>query len=180
MLGLGLCLQSQSGKPKKTIINLLGSYGNFGTDADSDGLGDGWANYGITNVSMQDNIQTYTATAQWSAIRYFFNKDINHTYYACAWIKSTNKTTLQLRDDTSIALLGINTVAGLWNFVSGAGSFASNGANTRLVIYDDTATTHYPVQVKKVFLIDLTMSGKTKDEMDAIVQANDYFESVIV
>ena len=176
MLGLGLGLGLQNGRARKTIVNLLGSYGNFAMDSNADGLADGWTNYGVINPSTQDFTQTFTATAQWSAIRYTASKNIDITYYACAWIKSTNKTILQLKDDAGVAILGINQVVGTWNFISGAGTFASNGANTRLVIYDDTTTTHNPIQVKQVFLIDLTQCGKSKEEMDAIVQNNGYFD----
>lgn len=162
----------------KTIVNLLGTDGNFTTDTDVDGLGDGWVATDAT-VSMASNEQTFTATATSGNIKY--NKTgltSGHKLYACCYVKATAAA-------SKIQLIGIDGTP----YHSGGGSYEFlSGTTTLGVTYNelkirDLRTSAWTdVNVKLVHMFDLTAifgSGNepSKIEMDSFMRTHAYLES---
>ena len=63
--------------------------------------------------------------------------------------------------------------------------YATNYSYVRQDIYNEAGSINYAgngenISFKKLFVINLTKAGKTKAEMDAIVQSNGYFESISI
>lgn len=84
-----------------TLVNLLGKYGNFETDSNSDGLADGWIKWSNEECSLTSGI--IGTNSQYAYIIYesgtqalsspFINFVSNHTYFFSVYMKTATDDT---------------------------------------------------------------------------------------
>ena len=187
MLGLGLGLQN--GRARKTIINLLYPYGNFETL-------DGWTLSGTGTIEAS-SIRSKTGQ---KALHYVLvnqgkyididvpGGNVGDVLYCSAWGYRVSGTAVNLAvrmcdygsAANTFAVMSkeaINASNNNWVFSSATKTLVTNGVRIRIGSGD---LINMEVFYDALFLINLTQSGKTKAEMDAIVQNSDYFESISI
>jgi hypothetical protein len=164
------------------LLNALGTYGNFASDSDADGLANGWVNANST-VSLASNEQSVTALGQYSGIYVPTNVTgiIGHVYYYCAlcYGKTSINLKLQIASTTNLALANITTPDS-WEFVS---NIYSNTLYEGLLLFkisDHAASGFTESKFKSVYVFDLTDifgagNEPTKSQMDAYMDTDPAF-----
>lgn len=161
-------------KPKTfTLTNKLGTDGNFINSAG--GLGSGWGTFQAGVLSVLNNIQHYTATAQYGQVSHGISAVNTHKYYGCVFFKSSSNTvTFEMRDGAFPTNVVANS--GNNNFEFASILLTASSTNTgNIKVVDSRASGWNEIQFKLVVVLDLTAIfgvGKepTKATMDYKIQ----------
>jgi hypothetical protein len=162
------------------LVNLLGDYGNFGTDSDSDGLADGWAipvGGSLSSKSIADNKQTFTPSSLYGGIFALTTQvSTNDILYACAKIATTGANVHLVVNsyDSGIGTTMQVPPSGVSSFVSVLQ--ATNHTIMRIVIQNRNSSDYKAIIAEKVFWFNLTKAFGAGNEpsqatMDTFMQA---------
>lgn len=175
-----------------SVSNILGSDGNFETDSNADGLGDGWTSASVTSLSMSGNTQSFTATQSAGyIIRSIPSYTTGNVYYACAYVKADNSSTRFSLRNTEGTLLNLTSHTGsnTFEFLSAHITMTSGITSWQVRISNNSASNWTATQVKQVFYLDLTAifgAGKEPNKqymdwlMKDLIGKNTYFSSMSV
>jgi hypothetical protein len=172
-----------AGKP---LVNLLGAEGNFETDSNSDGLGDGWTKGGSATAvfTMANNEQTIAVTGEAGSSIIerpaVFTKD--NVFYACCEVDSTiqyalirfrnvNKG-LNVQQEIGVSLKGFISIY--------YKSVIDDDETSNFAVGFLGSSTPYTMKYKKVFLFNLTDSHgagnePTQTALDNFMKIQGYF-----
>jgi hypothetical protein len=166
---------------KPILVNLLNRMGNFETDADSNGMADGWKSLlaSVPVKSMVNNIQSVTPTARYQALSaQNLPFGVGDKVYACVWMRTAGGLNSAYQ-----SIIGVETLyggSGNFEFLSGL-STATATTHNYDVITSKLASDWVAIEVKLAYVFNLTKvfgAGKepTKTAMDAFMQAQtEYF-----
>jgi hypothetical protein len=170
----GIVVTNNNSPHPATLTNLLNPDGNFSKDTNLDGVGDGWSQYGMSAMSIVNNIQSFTPTMQYASLKHTTPSTIGHVFYYCAFIKSSKTGT---RLCIQVAPSNQSRHTGSGNFELKSIYFISQNQNSHFTIDDDSASSWGQIQVKNCFAFDLTSyygvgAEPTKQYMDVLIQNN--------
>ena len=153
---------------------MLSYDGNFQSDSNSDGLGDGWSSSGATSLSMTNNEQNFTPTVQYGRIIHNFSRNAGEVIYVCAYIKSST-TSIFLQTDNGGSNVNVSySNLGSYQFLSA--QYTANGpTDSARIVYGLTAG-FSNISTKLFYVFNLTAifgAGKelSKTQMDTFMQA---------
>jgi hypothetical protein len=165
---------------KPILRNLFGTIGNFEQDSDSDGLADGWTrSSGLIPCSLENNIQSFTPSAQYHNVKSDFSIPTNHVGYWCLYIQ-TLAPSIYIQTPVSDGT-GNNINPGTSEDFMFVSRRSDSFSGTTIQIATSSTTSFGVVRLKMVCGFDLTATfgaGKepTKEAMDAFMQAQtEYF-----
>lgn len=190
MLGLGLGVGLQNGRSRKVITNLLYPYSNFETL-------DGWTLNGTGIVEASDlQSKTGQKSLHYKLVnqgRYIdidiMKGNVGDVLYCAAYgyrvsgaavnvaVRMADYTSGSANPVTVMSKETINASNKNWVFSSSTKTLLTNGVGVRVGSGDNI---NMEVFYDAFFLINLTQAGKTKAEMDAIVQSRGYFKSISI
>lgn len=157
-------------------FDLISGFGNFTTDSNSDGLADGFYNGNGTAFSLNNGVQTFTATSQWGC----FSRDsipytLGQIFYGSVYVKSpSNQTGMQIGNmngnpSGSQFHTGSNRFEFLTSrFATTVNSNASNGIRVRSWL----TTGFTPIETKNMYFFNLTeIYGAGSEPSEAALDA---------
>jgi hypothetical protein len=163
---------------------MLGTYGNFQTDSNFDGFGDGWALTSIDASSMSYNTQSMTTGASGDIITNALTSTLDHVYYYCGFFKCDTASTMRLFLSTtgfgSGQPIDYLPQSNDFVFVSNRHKATASGVGSLTLQHYLTSAT-VQTSLKNIKVVDLTEtfgSGNepTKQKIDEYMQDNpNYF-----
>lgn len=158
-----------------TLTNLLNNEGNFITDSNSDGVADGWSQYGMSSTSVSSNVQSFTPTFQYASMKHVVNTTFENIFYYCCYLRSS-KTSTRLCLQAAPSLQSRHSGSGNFEFKSLY--FTSLNTNSQFTVDDDSSSTWSQIQLKQCFAFNLTACfGAGKEPKQEIMDA--YMQDVI-
>lgn len=153
-----------------SVPNMFGSDGNFGTDSNSDGIGDGWSTTGTVSAqSMSGNIQHFTASSANSKIWRPTPSTVGLKIYAFAYVKATSSLVRASVTNNSVPYIP-HTGSGMFEFLSGIGT--NNTSLPSFYVQDSRTSGWDDIAVKQSGMIALTgiLAKLSKTELDKLVK----------
>lgn len=165
---------------KPILRNLFGTIGNFEQDSDSDGLADGWRIWEDSiPCSLENNIQSFTPSAQYHNVKSDFSIPTNHVGYWCLYIQ-TLAPSIYIQTLVSDGT-GSNVNPGTSEDFMFVSRRSDSFSGTIIQIATNSTTSFGVIRFKMVHGFDLTEdfgvgNEPSKAEMDAFMQAQtEYF-----
>ncbi len=153
--------------------DLLGRFGGFLSDTNGDGLADGWTVVTSDTLTLLNNIQTFTATAEdghiYSDIADHATYRGHKIYLFCIVDAGAANINGYVSDGVVDAIVNISNT-GDFAFASLITTIAGGSTGFRIKIQDDNAAGWAAINIKYVGVLDLTaneLDSAAKSFMDA-------------
>lgn len=162
-----------------TFANLLGADGNFGTDSNADGAGDGWSVGGTVSAqSVLTNVQSVTFSSANSILSHNTETATSgQIYYGIATVNAASTVSIRVKNSggATVATGDVHSATSGFEKLSVRYTATGSEGMLKLAIQDVATSGWTPCQIKLAHFINLTaMFGAgnepTKDQMDVIVQ----------
>jgi hypothetical protein len=164
---------------KITIFNLLGMDGNFQTDSNSDGLGDGWTQSGNPTKTIANNIQNLTPLQQYHGMTYRnIPASAQDKIYICGSFKTAmTNFALTVSSEVGNVAAGSFPFANTPSFTFLSGIFTNPNGLFWIYAYTGATSGFSTTSFKNIFVINMTkdlvklVTLPTKTKMDSVLQA---------